>query len=132
MIELIMVIVVLGILAAVALPKFANFSSDAKDAVAKNIAGSISSATHLNYMQSLAQGNFTGLTNIKSGVSDCNSLKHLMQGGFSKFPEDVEFTRAANPIACTPAEAGGINTTSCLIKHKESDTTFAVKVTCSS
>lgn len=49
LIELVMVIVILGILAAVALPKFVDLSQDAKTARAKALAGSISSGSLANY-----------------------------------------------------------------------------------
>ena len=45
MIELIMVIVILGILAAVALPKFADFGSDARAASINGALGSAKSAS---------------------------------------------------------------------------------------
>ncbi len=45
LIELIVVIVILGILAATALPKFVDLSGDAGDASAKAVAGALSSAT---------------------------------------------------------------------------------------
>jgi MSHA pilin protein MshA len=44
LIELIMVIVILGILAATALPKFVNMGSDARTAALKSLQGSINSA----------------------------------------------------------------------------------------
>lgn len=49
LIELVMVIVILGILAATALPKFVDLSDDAKIASAKGVAGSLSSASVINY-----------------------------------------------------------------------------------
>jgi MSHA pilin protein MshA len=49
LIELIMVIVILGILAATALPKFVDLSGDAKLAALKGVAGAISSAGAVNY-----------------------------------------------------------------------------------
>lgn len=49
LIELIVVIVILGILAATALPKFVDLSSDAGDAATKGVAGAIASATAVNY-----------------------------------------------------------------------------------
>ena len=49
LIELVMVIVVLGILAAVALPKFVDLSGEAKAARAKSLAGASSSASAVNY-----------------------------------------------------------------------------------
>lgn len=49
LIELVVVIVILGILAATALPKFVDLSSDASTAAAAGIAGGISSAASINY-----------------------------------------------------------------------------------
>ena len=49
LIELVMVIVILGILAAVALPKFTDLSSDANLAATQGVAGAISSAFAVNY-----------------------------------------------------------------------------------
>jgi MSHA pilin protein MshA len=49
LIELIVVIVILGILAATALPKFVDVSSDAKTAANAGVAGGLASATAINY-----------------------------------------------------------------------------------
>jgi len=49
LIELVMVIVILGILAATALPKFVDLSSEAEVAAAQGLAGSLSSASTINY-----------------------------------------------------------------------------------
>ena len=49
LIELAMVVVILGILAAVALPKFVDTSSEARKAVGASYAATISSATAINY-----------------------------------------------------------------------------------
>lgn len=54
MIELIMVIVILGILAAFALPKFADFGSDARAASVKGAAGAIKSASAIAHAAFLA------------------------------------------------------------------------------
>lgn len=48
LIELIMVIVILGILAATALPRFISLEVDAADAAATGVAGSIASGTAIN------------------------------------------------------------------------------------
>ncbi len=53
LIELIIVIVILGILSAVAIPKFANLQSDAKIAAVKGIAGALGGAavtTHARWL----------------------------------------------------------------------------------
>lgn len=49
LIELIVVIVILGILAATALPRFLNLSGDAGNAAAQGVAGSIASGTSINF-----------------------------------------------------------------------------------
>src|SRR3989304_9509942 len=49
LIELIVVIVILGILAATALPKFIDISTDAKIAVIKSVEGSMRAANGLIY-----------------------------------------------------------------------------------
>lgn len=49
LIELVVVIVILGILAATALPKFIDIAGDARAAAAKGIAGGLNSASAINY-----------------------------------------------------------------------------------
>ncbi|MDK2847481.1 MAG: hypothetical protein PWP34_834 [Desulfuromonadales bacterium] len=49
LIELVVVIVVLGILAAVAVPKFVDLQGDAREAAVKGVAGNLASASALNY-----------------------------------------------------------------------------------
>lgn len=60
MIELVMVIVILGILAAVALPKFVNVSGEARAAATKGVAGGLASSSAVNYSASLAKGQIHG------------------------------------------------------------------------
>ena len=49
MIELIIVIVILGVLAATALPKFIDLGKDAKDAALNGVVGAAGSAMTINY-----------------------------------------------------------------------------------
>jgi MSHA pilin protein MshA len=49
LIELVVVIVILGILAATALPKFLDISGDAKQAAVDGVAGALSSNAAINY-----------------------------------------------------------------------------------
>jgi len=49
LIELVIVIVILGILAAVAVPKFVDLSADAETAAINGMAGGLSSAASINY-----------------------------------------------------------------------------------
>ncbi|MBI5236128.1 MAG: prepilin-type N-terminal cleavage/methylation domain-containing protein [Deltaproteobacteria bacterium] len=56
LIELIMVILILGILAAVAIPRFIDLQSDARSATAKGVGGSISGAASVLHSQYLLKG----------------------------------------------------------------------------
>lgn len=60
LIELIMVIVILGILAAVAVPRFADLGGDARAASVRSWAGAIRSATGMAHSTALATGVSTG------------------------------------------------------------------------
>jgi len=60
LIELIMVIVLLGILASFALPKFANISRDAQIAALESVAGSLGSAAALTKTYAVLQGKESG------------------------------------------------------------------------
>ncbi|MDP1527217.1 MAG: prepilin-type N-terminal cleavage/methylation domain-containing protein [Rhodocyclaceae bacterium] len=58
LIELVIVIVIIGILAAVAIPNFANLSDDAKKGVADGTAGALASWAGTNYAR--CEGKLTG------------------------------------------------------------------------
>lgn len=49
LIELVMVIVILGILAAVAIPRFINLEAEARQAAVQGVAGSLAAGTAINY-----------------------------------------------------------------------------------
>jgi len=57
LIELIITIVIIGILAAVAIPKFQSLSADAEKGVAAGVAAALASATSVNYAKSRVPGN---------------------------------------------------------------------------
>ena len=80
MIELIVVIVILGILAATALPKFIDMNSDAKAAALKGVVGAAASAMSVNYAGcAVTQHVPTALKCIK--VNNCTSIGLIIQGG---------------------------------------------------
>lgn len=62
LIELIVVVVILGILAATALPKFINVSSDAREAAVDGLVGAINSASSLAQAKYMATGTTTATT----------------------------------------------------------------------
>jgi MSHA pilin protein MshA len=61
LIELVVVIVILGILAAVAVPRFIDLRADAANAAAAGVAGAVSSATAINFAGKAA-GNASAIT----------------------------------------------------------------------
>jgi MSHA pilin protein MshA len=79
LIELVVVIVILGILAAVALPRFINLSADAANAAARGVAGSIASGTSINFAARAA--NNAGAT-VLNQANVCTSaiLQPLVTG----------------------------------------------------
>jgi MSHA pilin protein MshA len=67
LIELIVVIVILGILSATALPKFVDLGSDARRAVLSGVDGSMRSANNMLYGKAAAAGALTaGPTNVSA------------------------------------------------------------------
>ncbi|WP_319524569.1 type II secretion system protein [uncultured Desulfosarcina sp.] len=74
LIELIVVIVVLGILAAFALPRFIDVTSDARAATVNACAGSVRAAVALARAQYMADGNATATTVTMDGTAvTCNA-----------------------------------------------------------
>lgn len=68
LIELIMVIVILGVLSAFALPRFADFGSDARAASINGLAGALRSASNIAHAQWLADGDSTSTEVTLDGV----------------------------------------------------------------
>ena len=127
LIELVMVIVILGILAATALPKFVDLSVDAGNAAAEGAAGALSSATAMNYAKYTATSGGSG-TAITSGTTTCSALTNLMVG--NALPTDVTHTDGTQVITCAnPAGAGGTST-DCTVDHASGDTSATVTVIC--
>lgn len=69
MIELVIVIVILGILAATALPRFVDLAGDARVAKGNAALGAIKSAANLAHASSLARGLAAGVSVNMEGAS---------------------------------------------------------------
>ncbi len=82
LIELIFVIVILGILAATALPKFVDLSGDARAAAVQGIAGAISSGSQVNFAACSARGlSGTGCQPVNTATSCTTAiLGNFVQG----------------------------------------------------
>ncbi|MHA4870050.1 prepilin-type N-terminal cleavage/methylation domain-containing protein [Duganella sp. PWIR1] len=105
LIELVMVIVILGVLSAIALPKFVSISDDARTASAKATAGAISSASAINFagrMSSAANGTPTNAVPVNTAnACDLTLINKMMSS-----PVDVsQYTIA--PLGGAQAGADG-------------------------
>jgi MSHA pilin protein MshA len=106
LIELVMVIVILGVLAAVAIPKFVDLKGDAQAASTQGVAGALSSGTSINYATAQARGN-TGSGVVT--VGSCDAAKGTLQGG--TYPSGAGTYTAA--VSGTFATGGAAN--SCIL-----------------
>lgn len=81
LIEIVMVIVLLGILAAVAIPRFLDLQTEAKTAAAKGVKGALKGAFSIAY----AKHRVKGLTASGAGddqyITDCASAVYYLEGG---------------------------------------------------
>ena len=113
MIELIIVIVILGILAAVAIPQYIDMRADAARAAVAGVAGGISSAMAVNLAARTA--------NVANGsaVANCSAGATVLQGGALPTAGGVYAITAAAvgvglSVSCvltfTPTAGGGAQT----------------------
>jgi len=93
LIELIIVIIILGILAAVAIPQYINLKQEASQAAVNGVAGSISSAMGINFAARTANG-AAGVP-----VSNCSNGATVVTGG-------LPATGGAYAITAAPVAAG--------------------------
>lgn len=100
MIELIVVIVILGILAATALPRFIDLRGDAQAAAIDGMAGTFSSAMATNYAGCSARNNVV-TANICVQVNSCDDVAALLQGGL----DTSRYTVSTTAIASNGANA---------------------------
>lgn len=95
-IELVVVIVILGILAATALPKFIDLRSDANTAALSGVAGALNSGNAVN---------FAGRTaNSAKGVAvaNCSTGASLLEGGLpSGYTITAAAVSAGSTVSCT-------------------------------
>jgi len=93
LIELVVIIVILGILAAVAVPKFVDMRSDAERAVVESFVGALHSAQTLALSKLVVCGHYSGATGVQlnnflqwdnsepSPGQDCSSIYQDGNGG---------------------------------------------------
>lgn len=92
LIELVIVIAIIGILAAVAIPKFINLSTNAQTSATTAIAGALSAANANNY----AARKMSATLGV--AISNCTNVANTLQGGL---PSGYTITAAATTIDTT-------------------------------
>ena len=96
LIELVMVIVIIGILAAVAIPKFVNLKGDAETAATLGVAGALSSAAAVNYASRSVNATYG------NAVANCQDVATSLEGGLPTGYSITSLAVAAGAsVACT-------------------------------
>ena len=108
LVELVVVVVVLGVISAVAVPKYVDYKEGAGAAAVKGVAAALSAAAESNYSASVA-----GMPNTVS-VTDCDAFPGMLTGGMPagyKIDTGSKSTGAANTTAATDTKSanGGSN-----------------------
>jgi MSHA pilin protein MshA len=108
LIELVIVIVLLGVLSAIAVPRFVNLEDDAQRASLNSTAAALTSAMNINYAACAVAGHVASASGDCRAVSTCEGATgalQVVQGG------------ALSGYTITPAtiDAGNGTTASCQI-----------------
>ena len=102
LIELIVVIVILGILAATALPRFVDLSADAERAAIQGVAGAIAGGSSINY----GVCSLSGASADCVEVLNCSDVPGLLQG--DTLPIGYQLSPASLAIAAGTTVSCGV------------------------
>lgn len=113
LIELVVVIVILGILAAIAVPKFINLEGDARTAAVKGIAGNLASASAINYAAKV-----TNKASVDTSAGCTNDVATALTNGFSS----DDYTLSGDFAQTTPVVG---DTATCTVTDADNGTYVA-------
>lgn len=121
LIELVVVMVILGILAAVALPKFVDMGSQARIAKLNAAYGSVKSAMALTHAASLAAGNAGDATaTVKAEGGDVNMVygyPALTDIASAAGLASTDYTVVSSSSPATITVTGGSDSTKCVFTY---------------
>jgi len=134
LIELVIVIVILGILAAAALPRFSDLSTDARVAAINGLAGSLRSAASIAHATQLAKGLSDNTTVTLEGTSIAMSGGYPTASAISQALSDftnftavsVSFGSGFTPHAVQFRLNGRVD---CSVSYTNSTNTYTVSIT---
>jgi len=101
LIELVMVIVILGVLAAVAIPKFVDLSTDAKIAATQGVAGALNSGSAINYAARSVSPTNANTYAVAASTAGCTAVGTNLQGGL----DTTAYTISGTAPNCTVKNA---------------------------
>lgn len=113
LIELIVVIVILGILAATAMPKFIDLKSDAVAAAAAGVAGGLSSASAINYAGCAVTSNQSATgkcTPLSAASKKCADIGTLMAPSITITEGAIPATTTKGSVYITAANNSALST----------------------
>jgi MSHA pilin protein MshA len=116
MIELVVVIVILGILGATALPKFIDMRSEAQASALAGVAGASASAMATNYAGCVVTNNVVSANKCVK-VANCTDVASVLQGGVP-----AGYTVATNALGTGLAGSNGVAAT-CVVTQTASTST---------
>jgi len=103
LIELVIVIVLLGVLAAIAVPRFVNLEDDAQVAALKSTAAAITSAMNINYAGCAVNGHTPGADCV--AIDSCGDAASVLNGGLGVYTVVADTAIAgANGTALTTCQ----------------------------
>lgn len=101
LIELVAVVSLIGVLSAVAIPKYIDFKADAATAATKGVAGSLSSASALSYAAAQVANAVNGATQTSGTNNTCLTIMNQLTN------TPVGFTVTGAGTTCTVTNADG-------------------------
>lgn len=122
LIELVVVIVILGILAATALPKFVDLRTDAADAAVEGVAGALTSAASINYATCMARGTAHATCVQLNSADACGDL---VTGGALSGGLPAGYSITAD-VTCNAVAAGTAVT--CTLTGQQAQTATATAI----
>lgn len=130
LIELVVVIVILGILAAFAIPRFVNISTQARESAVRGLAGSLRSASALAHGLALASGQTAATGTIKMEGQDITLAYGYPTADATGIAQTVANmdgflpTPGTGEIVYTPTNAPA-DPTKCQVKYTEATSATA-------
>lgn len=102
LIEVVVVIILVGILAAIAIPRYINLTSRSQTQAVNNVAAALASASSQNFAQRTAN------STLGTAIANCTTIGGLLPGGLPAGYSIASATiTAGTGVTCTVTGPGG-------------------------